>query len=138
MTSKESNWKKFFGSRLFIVVALVVAIMIVFGYVRSYYQDLQVRSQIEDLQDQARSLEGKKLELLEALKYVKSNDFVEEKARTEFNMVKPGEQVAVISSTLPLKQDRQDQNNMVALNDIPNYIKWWRYFVDGERQDDSN
>ena len=138
MNSKESAWKKFFGSRLFIAVALVIALMIGFGYARSYYQDYEVRAQIDDLREQAQSLEGRRLELLETLQYVKSPDFVEEKARTEFNMVKPGEQMAIISSTAPRAQDRHVDNNVVALTKIPNYLKWWQYFMNGPKDGGSS
>jgi len=126
--SKDSGWKNFFGSRLFILVASIIAIMVVFGYGRAYYQDYLVTQEIQHLQDQAKKLEAKKMELLEVLKYVKSDSFAEEKARTELNMVKPGEQVLVVPKTEVL-DDRQENNTMVGLNNISNYKKWWQYFT---------
>lgn len=134
MVSQESRWKKFFGSRLFLVIAFIIAFMVIFGYGRAYFQEYQVQQEIERLQDEARNLEGKKIELLEVLKYVKSTDFVEEKARSEFNMVKPGEQVAIISSTLPQKQHGQEKANMIAWSNISNYAKWWKYFFGDEKK----
>jgi len=133
MASRESRWKNFFGSRLFLAAATIVAFMVIFGYVRAAYQEYQVQQEIQGLQDQAQNLEGKKLELLEALKYVKSNDFVEEKARTEFGMVKPGEQVLVVSSTMPQSEDGQEKNDVIKWGNVANYIKWWKYFINGER-----
>src|SRR3989338_5634201 len=116
-SAKESGWKNFFGSRLFLLVATIIAIMVMFGYGRAYYQDYLVTQEIDHLQDQAKSLEAKKMELLEVLKYVKSDSFAEEKARTELNMVKPGEQVLVVPK-VAATDNRQEKNNMVGLSNI--------------------
>ncbi|TSC83879.1 MAG: septum formation initiator [Parcubacteria group bacterium Gr01-1014_13] len=126
-SAKESGWKNFFGSRLFLLVATIIAIMVIFGYGRAYYQDYLVTQEIESLQDQAKSLEAKKMELLEVLKYVKSDSFAEEKARTELNMVKPGEQVLVVPKTAE-KDNRQENSTVVGFSSISNYKKWWQYF----------
>ncbi len=125
---KDSGWKIFFSSRLFMLVATIIAIMVVFGYGRAYYQDYLVGQEIQQLQDQAKSLQAKKMELLEVLKYVKSDSFAEEKARTELNMVKPGEQVLVVPHT-EVADNRQENSAMVGWNNISNYKKWWQYFV---------
>lgn len=129
MSSQESGWKKFFASRIFLFIAAVMSVMVIFAYGRAYYQDFQVRQEISQLQADASNLESKKIQLLEVLKYVKSSDFVEAKARSELNMVKPGEQVAVIPSQASSNDNRQSGINMVSLSDIPNYVKWWNYFV---------
>ncbi|MFA5062213.1 MAG: septum formation initiator family protein [Patescibacteria group bacterium] len=125
----ESGWKKFFGSRIFLLIAAIMAIMVIFAYARAYFQDYQVRQEIAQLQADAGNLEAKKIQLLEVLKYVKSSDFVEAKARSELNMIKPGEQVAVIPSQGRAGDNRQQKADMVSLSDVPNYIKWWNYFV---------
>lgn len=125
---QTSNWKIFFSSRLFMLVATIIALMVVFGYARAYYQDYLVAQEIRQLQDQAKSLQAKKMELLEVLKYVKSDSFAEEKARTELNMVKPGEQVLVVPHTAAA-DNRQENNGMIGLSNISNYKKWWQYFA---------
>ena len=128
MPANNSSWKIFFSSRLFMLAASIIAIMAVFGYARAYYQDYLVAQEIQHLQDQAKSLQAKKMELLEVLKYVKSDSFAEEKARTELNMVKPGEQVLVVPK-VAATDNRQENNGMVGWNNISNYKKWWYYFI---------
>ena len=110
------------------LVASIFAIIAVFGYARAYYQDYLVMQEIRHLQDQAKNLEVKKMELLEVLKYVKSDSFAEEKARMELNMVKPGEAVLVVPKTAEIGNG-QEKNNMIGLSNISNYKKWWKYFV---------
>ena len=127
MSSKESGWKNFFSSKLFVLAATIVAIMVMFGYSRAYYQDYLVKQEIQSLQEQAKKLAAKKMELLEVLKYVKSDGFAEEKARTELNMVKPGEQVLVAPKAVVV-ENRQENNSVVGWTNISNYKKWWQYF----------
>jgi cell division protein FtsB len=124
---KDSAWKNFFGSKIFVLIVAVVAIMVVFSYARVYYQDYLVRQEIEHLEEQVRTMQAKKMELLDVLSYVKSDDFVEEKARTELNMAKPGEQVIVVDQAR-VQTDGQADNPVLKLENTPNYKKWFRYF----------
>jgi len=94
----KNNWQKIFGSRWFLVVLLVVAIFVAVAYGRAYYRDYQVRQEISRLQNEVKKLEAKKIETMEILQYVKSSNFIEDKARTELNMIKPGEKVVVVAS----------------------------------------
>lgn len=126
-SQKINSWKIFFSSKIFILIVAIVAGMVVFEYARAYYQDYLVRQEIAYLEDQTKKLEAKKMELLDVLKYVKSDSFAEEKARTELNMVKPGEQVLVVSQ-LASENGRQEKNPVVKWDNIPNYKKWLKYF----------
>ncbi len=124
---------RFFNSYLFLFASIVIAVMVIFSYGRTYYQEYQVQQEINRLQADARKLETKKLELLDALRYVKSSTFVEEKARSELNMAKIGEKVVLFStdSSTPINSG-QTKNNMITLNDASNYIRWWNYFMGGK------
>ncbi len=126
--SKENGWKIFFNSRWFVLTAAIATFMVVLGFARAYYQDYLVAQDIERLRQQAESLAVKKIELLEVLKYVKSDSFVEEKARRELNMAKPGEQVLVAPKTAEIGNG-QEKNNMIGLSNISNFKKWWKYFT---------
>lgn len=126
-SQKINSWKNFFSSKIFILIVAIIAGMVVFEYARAYYQDYLVRQEIAYLEDQTKKLEAKKMELLDVLKYVKSDSFAEEKARTELNMVKPGEQVLVVSQ-LASENGRQEKNTVVKWDNIPNYKKWLKYF----------
>ncbi len=127
MPAKGHAWKNFFSSQIFVIIVAIVAVMVVFEYARAYYQDYLVRQEIAYLEDQAKKMESKKVELLEVLKYVKSDNFVEEKARTELNLVKPGEQVMVVPQASN-EPNRQENEAVVRLKNIPNYKKWLNHF----------
>ena len=130
MPSSGANWKKFFYSPWFLGVIVVAVLALLFGYGRAFFQDYQVGQEISHLQDEARNLEAKKLESLDILKYVKSQSFVEEKARTQLNMAKDGEQVAIITASRTKNGDGQGKNNMLELGQVSNPGKWWNYFFE--------
>ncbi len=124
---KQSALRRFFSSRLFLILALICAILIAFGYARAYYQDFKIRQEISALQDDVKNLEHKKLESMEILKYVTSEAFVEEKARTELNMKKPGEKVMIIKSQVEIENKGHEEP--VEKHLLNNPIKWWYYFI---------
>jgi len=110
-----------------LLIALICAILVAIGYGRAYYQDYKIRQEINALQDEVKRLEYKKLESMEILKYVTSDAFVEEKARTELNLKKPGENVMVVTNPeVEVKPSQESKEEKPRLN---NPTKWWYYFT---------
>jgi len=129
MPQNEGGWFNFFYSKWFLLAALFLIGILGFAFIKAYYQDYQVRQAIEQLKYEASRLESKRLQSIEVLKYVQSSDFVESKARSDFNMVKPGEQVAVIvGSGTTGSNYGQAQNKVLDYEQVLNPIKWWRFF----------
>jgi cell division protein FtsB len=131
-TGGKNNWQKIFGSRWFLLVLLVVAIFVAVAYGRAYYRDYQVRQEIVRLQNEVKKLEAKKIETMEILQYVKSNNFIEEKARTELNLIKPGEKMVIVASGTKIGESELEKPKDYK-QDLPNPVKWWRFFFGGLR-----
>lgn len=125
---KDHSVKRFFASRAFLVIALILAIFVAFGFARAYYRDYKVREEIQMLQDEVKRLETKKFESVELLKYVTSDTFVEEKARTELNLKKPGERVVFVND-LGLDSDEPTEAELSERSELNNITKWWYYFT---------
>jgi cell division protein FtsB len=125
---KEKNWKQIFYSRWFLVLLFVLFLVLLISYLRAYYQEYLVRKEISDLQAQIKSLEAKKIETVQLLKYVQTSTFVEEKARTEFNLAKPGENVTIIDSNNNGEVNRQEKQTMVKWSRVSNLTKWFKFF----------
>lgn len=123
----QKGLRRFFGSRLFLLVGFVVAILFAIGFARAYYQDYRVRQEIESLQEELKNGKTKNFELLKLYEWVKSPEFVEEKARTELNMKKPGEQVMVITNLE--NSEKNGESNQKEDMHLNNPIKWWYYFT---------
>lgn len=124
----KSKWQAIFWSRWFLFIALIVASFVVFAFGRAYYRDYQVRKEITDLQNVVKRLEAKKIETMEVLKFVQSPDFIEQKARTELNLIKVGEQAAIIPNIAGVKIGQQN-DNMLNFKNLSNPIKWINYFL---------
>lgn len=127
----QNQWAKFFSSRWFLLALLTASLLTSFAYGRAYYQDYQVRQEIERLQNEVKKMETKKLETIEILKYVKSPDFIEEKARTELNLIKPGEQVALIHDADKSAVNSNEQTAPIRQKPASNPAKWWKLFLGG-------
>lgn len=123
----QSSIRRFLGSRLFLLIAIPTAILVVFGYVRSYYSGYKINQEIASLEAEIKSLEHKKLESMEILNYVMSPDFVEEKARTELNMKKEGESVLIVKNknSYNMYEIKKSEDTRQK---ISNPLKWLYYF----------
>ena len=75
-------------------------------------------------------METAKLNSLELLRYVETDEFVEEKARVEFNLRQPEENVAVVLNNAGERSGGgQDNAVMVELTKTNNPLKWWNLFI---------
>jgi len=121
-----NKWQIFFGSRWFLLGAFLVALFLAISFGRAYYRDYAVRMEIQKLQAEVKKLEEKKIQTMDILQYVQSSAFVEEKARTELNLALPGENAVVVKDLN--KSAGQGDTKMLKLDNIPNPVKWWKFF----------
>ncbi len=124
----KGKWSQIFYSRWFLIALFVLVLLLAFSYARIYYQEYKVREEIKNLQDEAHNLEAKKIESMEILKYVQSDAFVEEKARTELNLSKPGEKEAVFQNGGRKSVIGQPENNLIKWSSTNNPLKWLKFF----------
>ncbi|PIR75158.1 MAG: hypothetical protein CO030_05035 [Candidatus Magasanikbacteria bacterium CG_4_9_14_0_2_um_filter_42_11] len=133
MTQKSaqnhSAMRRFFSSRLFLILLFIVAFLVALSYARAYYQDYAIRQEIKQLEQEVQNLQHKKLESFELLKYVSSEDYVEEKARVEFNLKKPGEHVIAIPEEFAFVDDPVAPSRDMADEPLNNPTKWWYYIM---------
>lgn len=125
---QKSFFGRFFQSRLFFVIMFLLLLFISISFVRAYYEDHQVREKIRELESEVQGLEGKKIDSLQMLQYVKSSDFIEQKARTELNLKKPGEKVIFVDGIVSVSSTIES-SQPVDENRLSNPMKWWYYFT---------
>lgn len=129
--AKQSSFERVVMSRWFLISLLGIAVMVAIGYARAYYEDYKVRSEISSLQQEVDKLEKKKFTSLELLDYVKSDAFVEEKARTELNLKKPGENILALPTEHLTSGPEATSTTLDHVDNVPlsNIKKWWYYFL---------
>lgn len=123
--------KRFFKSRVFVPIVLFIFCLAFFAFGRAYYRDYEIRQEIAKMETEVKRLQSKKVETLEFLDFVKSDVFAEEQARLNLNLVRPGEQLAVVSGGVKkvVRATSQTEPKIVQSIEIANFLQWWYYFM---------
>lgn len=103
------------------------------AFARAYYEHHKIEQEISELKKNKERLEAKRLETLELLEYVQSPGFIEQKARTELSMSRPGERVVVVTSPTSTITG-QAHRDVVQEEEISNPMRWWRYFFHNNKE----
>jgi cell division protein FtsB len=129
---KESKFKY-----LLLTVLLILAGV---SFTRTVLEILKSSRRLDATKNEITALEQKKSDLEESIAYKKTADFIEETARNELNLVKPGEEVFVVSNTAPAKSDEvtldspsillssADTGRITLKKRISNLQDWWELF----------
>ena len=124
---KQHSIKRFFSSPLFVICTSILACIFIFSYIRSYKKEYDIKKEIKELEYEVQSLEHKKIESLEIREYLLSEYFIEEKARTELQLKKPGEQVVRILN--PKEDTNIEGDSLEKTFPLNNPVHWWYYFT---------
>ncbi len=97
--------------------------------IRETYQGWKVEQEIQGLQTQVETLEGKKLRLSETLQRLQAPDAVDKEARLRLGLQKPGERVFIVPSAEALARAGQTAGGATVESvELSNPQKWFRYF----------
>ena len=121
--------KRFFSSKLFLLLALVLLILIVLAVGKGILRRYQVNREIKALEVEIAKLENNNQELGELIEYLNTDFFAEQEARLKLGLSKEGENVIVVpdndSSIVSLDIFSNKEYNEKASS---NPLKWWQYF----------
>ena len=125
--SKPDNfWYRFFSSQRFIaIIGLVFLVVIILPLAKTYSQRRLVENEIEGVKQQIADYESQNAQLKELAVYLQSDQSLEEQARMNLNLKKPGEEVVVIKDT---KQNVINVGATTSDDQLSNLVKWWHYF----------
>jgi cell division protein FtsB len=107
------------------IIGLIFLVVIIFPLARAYSQRRLVEKEIADVKAQISDFESENQQLKDLVTYLQSDQSLEEQARLNLNLKKPGEQVIVV-------KDAPDSARAVIVTSADeatsNLSKWWRYF----------
>lgn len=113
------------SQRFLAIIGLIFLVVIIFPLARTYSQRRLVEQEIAGVQNQISDYEQQNQQLQELLTYIQSDQSLEEQARLNLNLKKPGEAVVVV-------EDQKTASTAVGTvatgSAANNLIKWWRYF----------
>jgi cell division protein FtsB len=81
------------------VIISGILLFLAFGLVKSSYEVWRGGKRLDDLEQEIKGLQAKKAALEEEIRYKQTGEFIEEKARNDLNLVKPGDSVFVVSGS---------------------------------------
>ena len=114
----------------YVLVAFLL-LFLSFGLVKSTFEVLKSNKRLEDLNKEVSVLEEEKSVLTENIAYKQTNEYIEERAREDLNLVKPGEKVYVIvgddaAKVLSESSIRLEKKEKPYMNS--NWYMWYRLF----------
>ena len=109
---------------LFVVV---VAIVFLISFGKAFWQDYQIKKEINQLMQEKEKWEKNKLVSLEKLQEIKSGDFAEREARLKFGLGKEGEKLVIINSAGAATSSTKKEVKMSSASAF-NPKNWWNYF----------
>lgn len=128
-SSKSNNFfYRFISSQRFIaIIGLVFLLLIIFPLAKIYTQKRLVEQEIKDVKKEISDFESTNKDLREMISYLESDQSLEEQARLNLNLKKPGEKVIVIEA----QKDNAtvEDINKTAVSES-NFAKWRHYFFD--------
>lgn len=127
MVKKTGALSKMFTGKMTLIIGLAVFVLLGLVFVNAYYKNYQLKQEIKSMMDEAEKIENNNAELRVLLEKVKSPVYAEQIGRTNFGLVKPGEnQVVLIGNSDKLSG--QTNGNMIESTKLSNPRQWWNYF----------
>ena len=119
-------WLNFFSSQRFVaIVALSLLALVVWPLAKNQNRQQAIDREIEEVRREIAEYEKQNAELDKMLSYVQSNSSLEEQARLNLGLKKPGETVVVIQETASSTLAGETDDNPSGLS---NFSLWLQYF----------
>jgi len=127
---RQSFLTKLLDSKFFLVASLAILILVSFALFKIVYQRIQIKKEVNSLEEKIQTLEKNNLDLAHLIDYLNTDSFKEESARKELDLKKPEEKVVVITKKdkPPKEENIENPENNKSL--ISNPQKWWQYFFE--------
>ena len=119
------------------IVGAVILLIISVGFIKSSFDVLKSKERLDEINSELSLLNEEKEKIEKEIEYKQTDEYVEEKARNELNLIKPGEKVyvvveessgsVVLSETDEIKQDEKEE---IDKKKQKNWYLWYRLFFD--------
>ncbi len=117
--------KKILSWKLVIVFNLALLLFFGFNFFKEWNRNRELDAEIKKLETAAKEVEAKNLDILNLAKYLDTEQFLEEQARTKLGLKKSGEQAVVVN--LP-QMETATSSETQSNAELSNSQKWWLRF----------
>jgi len=124
-----------------ILIEFIVLVFFGFGVGKQVVQKRSIEAEVGRLEQEIGKLEQSQDDLGNLLKYVQTDNFIEQEARNKLNLVKEGENLVVIPEVDADSGEIANSDSPRVLGDsqpeagqpLAGNIKlWWKYFFDND------
>ncbi len=127
MEGRSSFIKGLLKNGYFLILILLLAGIFLGGFLRAFWRDYQIRKEIQNLMAEKEKWEYSKLTLVERLKDIQSEGYIEKEARLKFGLGKEGEKLTIINrSNSPASSSSEKEARTEKM--VFNSLNWWNYF----------
>jgi cell division protein FtsB len=120
----SSSFAFFSNPKVFAIIALAFLLLILIPLAKNYSRKRLIEREIAEISQEITEFENKNKELQDMISYLQSDQSLEEQARLNMGMRRPGESVAVVQG------DFLDLINLEKEKPtpLPNWKKWRQHF----------
>jgi cell division protein FtsL len=120
----SSSFAFFSNPKVFAIIALIFLLLILVPLAKNYSRKSLIEREIAEISQEISEFENKNKDLQEMISYLQSDQSLEEQARLNMGMRRPGESVAVVQGDfldlINLEKERPAP--------LPNWKKWRQHF----------
>ena len=127
--SLRSTIQRKLGSKAILLAGLLLLLLFSANFIRSRSGNRAINREISSLETDINQLEQYNTRLAELIKYLNSPAYLEEKARTDLGLRKPGERAVIVPDTgaNPIAE-AANASTPTSSPATSNPGRWWRYF----------
>jgi len=122
--------RRLLGLRTFLFINLIILFLVTLSFGREFVRNYEIDREIKQLEQRASSLEQQNQDILQLAERLKTNDYLEQEGRLRLGLMKPGENVAVISEPEvgEAVELTGEETKEKILETTSNPRLWWSYF----------
>ena len=94
MNNNQTKLLRFFSSKLFTVLAIVIIFLVGLAFYRDYVKQQDLNQELSKLDIDIAELAGKKIDLARLVDILESSNYIEKEARLRLGLKKIGEKVS--------------------------------------------
>ena len=120
--------------KLFILVNIIVLFFLALTFGREYVGNAQIEREIAQMEQERERLEQDRLDTLNLIDQLSSEDYLEKEGRLKYGLAKEGETLIVVKEPeLGDDEVAKDKNVVDGLHSNPK--RWFYYFFDKAKYD---
>lgn len=127
MAKQQGFLTKIFSGRMTLLIGVCLFVLIALVFANAYYKNYLLKQEIKSMMDEAEKIENSNAELRVLLEKVKSPVYAEQIGRTNFGLVKPGENQVILVGNADQNIGQTDVG-MIESTNLSNPRQWWNYF----------